>query len=63
MSNPLTLVELLESLPEEERFILTLHYMKSKSAADIAILLTVPEKSVIAVIESGKRRLTAHLGL
>ena len=62
-SNPQTLSELLASLPEEERIILTLHYLRSQSSADIATLLSVPERAVIAVIESGKARLTAILGL
>jgi len=59
MSNPQTLAELLASLPDEERIILTLHYLRSKSSAEIALLLSVPEKSVLAVIDSGKKRLTA----
>jgi RNA polymerase sigma factor (sigma-70 family) len=63
MSNPKTLAQLLASLPEEERFILTLHYLRSKSASEIAQLLGVPEKSVQVVIESGKKRLTAFLGI
>ena len=62
-SNPQTLAELLASLPEEERIILTLHYLRSKSSADIATMLSVPERAVIAVIESGKACLTAILGL
>jgi DNA-directed RNA polymerase specialized sigma24 family protein len=62
-SNPQTLSELLASLPEEERIILTLHYLRSKSSADIATMLSVPERAVIAVIESGKARLTGILGL
>jgi len=63
MSEPQTLAELLASLPEEERFILTLHYLRSKSSSEIAELLSVPEKSVIVVIESGKKRLTAILSI
>ncbi len=63
MSNLKTLAELLASLPEEERVILTLHYLRSKSATEIAQLLGVPEKSVLVVIESGKKRLTAFLGM
>jgi RNA polymerase sigma factor (sigma-70 family) len=63
MSNPKTLAQLLASLPEEERIILTLHYLRSKSASEIAQLLGVPEKSVQVVIESGKKRLTAFLGI
>jgi RNA polymerase sigma factor (sigma-70 family) len=63
MSNPKTLAQLLASLPEEERIILTLHYLRSKSASEIAQLLGVPEKSVQVVIESGKTRLIAFLGI
>ena len=63
MSNPQTLAELLASLPEEERIILTLHYLRSKSSGEIAELLVVPEKSVLVVIESGKKRLTDFLGM
>lgn len=63
MSNPQTLAELLASLPDEERIILTLHYLRSKSSAEIASLLSVPEKSVLVVIESGKKRLTATFNL
>ena len=62
-STPLTLAQVLASLPEEERIILTLHYLRSKSSADIATLLSVPERAVIAVIESGKVRLKGELGL
>ena len=63
MSSPQTIAELLSSLPEEERIILTLHYLRAKSADEIAQLLSVPERSVSAVIESGKRRISAELGL
>lgn len=63
MSTPLTLAELLASLPEEERIILTLHYLRSQSTEEIAALLSVPHRAVIAVIQSGKARLTGELGL
>ena len=63
MSTPQTVGELIASLPEEERVILTLHYLRGKNALDIAALLGVPEKSVQTVIESGKRRITGLLGL
>jgi len=63
MSSPQTLAELLASLPEEERIILTLHYLRSQTSSDIASLLRVPERAVIVVIESGKARLTGLLGL
>jgi len=57
------LAEVLEALPEEERIILTLSYLRGMSPGQIATLLHVPEKSVEAVITSGKARLTAQLGL
>ena len=60
---PQTLADALASLPEEERVILTLHYLKSMSAAEIASLLGVPERSVAAIINQGKARLSALLGL
>lgn len=63
MSSPQTIAELLASLPEEERIILTLHYLRGRSPADIATLLAVPERAVLVVIETGKRRISAHLGL
>ena len=63
MSAPQTIAELISALPEEERIILTLHYLKGMSASEIAALLHVPERSVIALIDAGKRRITAQLGL
>ena len=63
MAAPKTLAEVLEALPEEERIILTLSYLRGMSAGQIATLLQVPKKSVEAVIASGKARLTAQLGL
>ena len=55
------LSELLASLPEEERFILTMHYIRSMSASEIAELLGVPERAVSSVITSGKSRLLSAL--
>jgi len=52
-----TLSELIASLPEEERAILTLHYLKSQSSTEIAELLQVPERAVASVILSAKARL------
>ena len=63
MAAPKTLAEVLAALPEEERIILSLSYLRGMSASQIAALLHVPEKSVEAVIASGKARLTAQLGL
>jgi len=56
-----TIAELIASLPEEERFILTLHYLKGLSNEEIAKTLGVPSRSVAVVIEGGKRRLLAAL--
>ena len=55
------LSELLASLPEEERFILTMHYIRSMSASEIAERLGVPERAVSSVITSGKSRLLSAL--
>ena len=60
---PQTLAQALASLPEEERVVLTMHYLKSMSAAEIASLLGVPERSVEAIIRQGKSRLSAILGI
>ena len=59
----MTLKEVLASLPEEEQVILTLHYLRSMQSDQIALLLSVPEKSVLAVIVRGRARLSAQLGL
>lgn len=58
-----TLAEFLAGLPEEERIILTLHYVKSLTVQEIAALLQVPQRSVMAVIISGRKRLTSGLNL
>jgi RNA polymerase sigma factor (sigma-70 family) len=58
-----TLADALASLPDEERIILTMHYLKSMSAADIASMLGVPERSAEAIIKQGKARLSAILGI
>lgn len=63
MGAPKTLAEVLAALPEEERIILTLAYLRGMSAVEIGTLLGVPPKSVEAVITSGKARLTAELGI
>ena len=55
------LSELLSSLPEEERFILTMHYIRSMTAKEIAEPLGVPERAVQSVITSGKSRLLSAL--
>ena len=59
----LTLAEFLAGLPDEERFILTLYYVKSLSAQEIAEALGVPERSVAALISAGRTRLTLSLNL
>ena len=62
MNEPTTLAEVLAALPEEERFILTMHYLRSMAPAEIAVSLSVPVRSVEVVIASGKARLSALLG-
>jgi len=63
MSESPTLAQVLASLPEEERIILTLHYLRQMSSGEIALMLKVPERAVDAVISTGKARLSAVLGL
>ena len=63
MSEPKTLAEVLAALPEEERIILVMHYLRSMSPSEIAQKLGVPERSVAAVIAVGKARLSKSLGL
>jgi RNA polymerase sigma factor (sigma-70 family) len=58
-----SLADALASLPDEERIILTMYYLKSMSAAEIASMLGVPERSVEAIIKQGKARLSAILGI
>ena len=58
-----TLADALASLPDEERIILTMHYLKSMAAAEIATMLGVPERSADAIIKQGKARLSAILGI
>jgi len=58
-----TLAQLLASLPEEERIILTLHYLKNLSPTQIASALQVPERAVVNIISIGRARLTARLDL
>ncbi len=52
---------MLESLPEEERIILTMHYIRGLSNLEIADLLGVPERAVESVITTGKSRLLSAL--
>jgi len=42
---------------------LMMHYLRSMSAIEIAQKLGVPERSVAAVIATGKARLSKTLGL
>jgi RNA polymerase sigma factor (sigma-70 family) len=60
---PQTLAQALATLPDEERIILTMHYLKSMSASEIALMLGVPDRSVEAIIRQGKARLSAILGI
>jgi RNA polymerase sigma factor (sigma-70 family) len=55
------ITDLLASLPEEERVILTMHYIKGFTNSEIAEILSVPERAVESVITSGKSRLLSAL--
>jgi DNA-directed RNA polymerase specialized sigma24 family protein len=52
-----TIAELIATLPEEERLILTLHLVNMISTTEIAEKLEVPERAVASVISSGRTRL------
>ena len=52
-----TIAELIATLPEEERLILTLHLVNMVSVSEIAEKLGVPERAVTSVITSGRSRL------
>ncbi|GDX22375.1 hypothetical protein LBMAG09_03500 [Actinomycetes bacterium] len=52
-----TLAELIANLPEEERIVLSLHYVKSMTTHQIATTLHVPERAIITVLAAGKARL------
>ncbi len=54
---------MIANLPEEERVVLTLHYVKSLSSAEIAALLNVPEGAISRLIIAGRGRLAALLDL
>lgn len=57
------LSQLIASLPEEERVILTLFYLKSTTANEIATLLSVPLRAVESVLHTGRQRLLSAIGL
>lgn len=61
--NEKALSDLLASLPEEERVILTLFYLKSNSASEIATMLGVPLRAVDSVLHAGRQRLLGALGV
>ena len=54
-----TLAEFIAALPEEERIVLTLHFLRQNSIADIAAQIGVPERAVSAVLASGRARLSS----
>lgn len=54
---------LIAGLPEEERIVLTLFYLKTESIDAIATRLAVPSRAVESVLISGRTRLLASLGL
>lgn len=58
-----TLHQLLDSLPEEERVILMMHYLRGISSKDIAATLGVNQRAVDSVIIAGKSRILGALGI
>lgn len=57
------LATVIAGLPEEERAVLLLHYVRGKSTAEIAELLGVPERAVVSVLASGRAKVASVLGL
>ena len=55
----LTLTEFIDSLPEEERVVLTLYFVKRSTVAEIAATIGVPERAISAVLASGRARMSA----
>jgi RNA polymerase sigma factor (sigma-70 family) len=55
------LAQLIAALPEEERIILMLYFVKNLSIAEIATKIGAPERSVRTVLESGRTRLRSTL--
>lgn len=58
-----SIIEVINSLPEEYQFVLRAHYLGNKSAEEIADLLGVPSDSVARIIKAGKAALARELGL
>ena len=61
MAKKPTLAQLIATLPEEERIILMLYFVKNVSTAEIAAKIGVTERSVRTVLESGRSRLRSTL--
>ena len=58
-----SIIEVINSLPEEYQLVLRAHYLGNKSAEEIADLLGVPSDSVARIIKAGKAALARDLGL
>lgn len=58
-----SIIEVINSLPEEYQLVLRAHYLGNKSAEEIADLLGVPSDSVARIIKAGKATLARELGL
>lgn len=58
-----SIIEVINSLPEEFQLVLRAHYLGNKSAQEIADLLGVPSDSVARIIKAGKAALARELGL
>jgi DNA-directed RNA polymerase specialized sigma24 family protein len=62
-SSAKTIAEIIATLPQEERMILTLHLVNMISATEIAEKLGVPERAVVSVIALGRSRLIGLISL
>jgi RNA polymerase sigma factor (sigma-70 family) len=53
------MAQVIEALPEEERVILMLHYVRNLSTEQIAKAIGAPERAVAGVLAAGRARLQA----
>jgi DNA-directed RNA polymerase specialized sigma24 family protein len=54
-----TLEEFIDSLPEEERIVLTLYYIKRYSIEEISTKIGAPTRAITAVLRSGRMRMSS----
>jgi len=56
-----TMAEIIAALPEEEWFVLMLHFKANLSIAEISAKIGAPERAVASVLSAARARLQASL--